>query len=105
MGSLVPDGEVEEPFILEAIFEKVVDTVNVDFLFHLQLVIIREVERNRHVGLPHAALHVVHGKGVGGAFFKIDCFAFVVELNWNFASIFRRLIFHLKCRACSNVFL
>ena len=27
---------------------------------------IREVERHRHVGLPHTALHVVHGKGVLG---------------------------------------
>ena len=103
MGSLVPDGEVEEPFIREAIFEKVVDTVNVDFLFHLQLVIIREVERNRHVGLPHAALHVVHGKGVSLAFFKIDFSAFVVEINWNCVSIFRRLIIHMKFRASSNV--
>ena len=34
-----------------------------DFL-NLQLVIIREVERHRHVGLPHTAFHVVHGKGV-----------------------------------------
>ena len=81
MGSLVPDGEVEEPFIREAIFEKVVDTVNVDFLFHLQLVIIREVEGHRHVGLPHAALHVVHGKGVGGAFIIFDGVALVVEIN------------------------
>ena len=27
---------------------------------------VREVERHRHVGLPHTALHVVHGKGMLG---------------------------------------
>ena len=54
---------------------------------------IREVERNRHVGLPHAALHVVHGKGVGAggdgffcAFvFKCYCIVFLQILN-RFAS-------------------
>ena len=38
----------------------------IDLFFHLQLVMVREVERHRHVGLPHTALHVVHGKGVLG---------------------------------------
>ena len=79
MGSLVPDGEVEEPFIREAIFEKVVDTVNVDFLFHLQLVMVREVEGDCHVGLPHAALHVEELQCVfaSGNFFLVAFTIFV----------------------------
>ena len=46
-------------------------------LFNLQFVIVGEVERHRHVGLPHTALHIEHGQGVGGAVFvQMDGFAF-----------------------------
>ena len=65
MGSLVPDGEVEEPLIIEAACKELIDISIINDFLHLQLVAIREVEGHRHVGLPHAALHVVHGKGVG----------------------------------------
>ena len=62
------DVEGENLLVLEAVFEQFVYTRNIDLLFDLQLVMVREVEGHRHVGLPHAALHVEHGQGVGGAF-------------------------------------
>ena len=37
---------------------------------------VREVERHRHVGLPHTALHVVHGKGVLGVLGERHLFVF-----------------------------
>ena len=43
-----------------------------------------EVERHRHVGLPHAALHVEHGQGVGGAFVEGEFFLLIVLIK-NFA--------------------
>ena len=46
--------------------QRVTNPGRIDLFFHLQLVMIREVERHRHVGLPHTALHVVHGKGMLG---------------------------------------
>ena len=46
--------------------QQAANPVRIDLFFHLQLVMIREVERHRHVGLPHTALHVVHGKGMLG---------------------------------------
>ena len=65
MGCLVLDGEVEDFLVFKAVFEVIVSNVGqIDFFLNLQLVIIREVERHRHVGLPHTAFHVVHGKGV-----------------------------------------
>ena len=62
------DVEGENFLVQETVFEQRVHVRNIDPLFDLQFVMIREVERNRHVGLPHTALHVVHGEGVGGAF-------------------------------------
>ena len=43
-----------------------------------------EVERHRHVGLPHAALHVEHGQGMGGAFVEGEFFLLIVLIK-NFA--------------------
>ena len=83
MGCLVLDGEVEDFLACKAVFEVIISNVGqIDFFLNLQLVIIREVERHRHVGLPHTAFHVVHGKGVLFAFvewFKICVFR--VEIN------------------------
>ena len=43
-----------------------------------------EVVGDRHVGLPHAALHVEHGQGVGGAFVEGEFFVLIVLIR-NFA--------------------
>ena len=64
MGCLVLDGEVEDFLVFKAFFEVRINLVQINLFLNLQLVIIREVERHRHVGLPHTAFHVVHGKGV-----------------------------------------
>ena len=82
MGCLVLDGEVEDFLVFKAIFEVWINLAQFDLFLNLQLVIIREVERHRHVGLPHTAFHIVHGKGVLFAFvewFKICVFR--VEIN------------------------
>ena len=72
MGCLVLDGEVEDFLACKAVFEVIISNVGqIDFFLNLQLVIIREVERHRHVGLPHTAFHVVHGKGVLLAFGEV----------------------------------
>ena len=72
MGCLVLDGEVEDFLVFKAVFEVIISNVGqIDFFLNLQLVIIREVERHRHVGLPHTAFHIVHGKGVLLAF--VEC--------------------------------
>ena len=68
MGCLVLDGEVEDFLVFKAIFEVRINLVQINLFLNLQLVIIREVERHRHVGLPHTAFHIVHGKGVLFAF-------------------------------------
>ena len=64
MGCLVLDGEVEDFLVFKAIFEVRINLVQINLFLNLQLVIIREVERHRHVGFPHTAFHIVHGKGV-----------------------------------------
>ena len=72
MGCLVLDGEVEDFLVFKAVFEVIISNVGqIDFFLNLQLVIIREVERHRHVGLPHTAFHIVHGKGVLFAFVEV----------------------------------
>ena len=72
MGCLVLDGEVEDFLVFKAVFEVIISNVGqIDLFLNLQLVIIREVERHRHVGLPHTAFHVVHGKGVLLAFAEV----------------------------------
>ena len=83
MGCLVLDGEVEDFLACKAFFEVIISNVGqIDFFLNLQLVIIREVERHRHVGLPHTAFHVVHGKGVLLAFGEvIKSSALRVEIN------------------------
>ena len=89
MGCLVLDGEVEDFLVFKAVFEIIISNVGqIDFFLNLQLVIIREVERHRHVGLPHTAFHVVHGKGVLLAFgeykrsvFRYKRSAFRVEID------------------------
>ena len=68
MRGQILDVEGEDLLVLEAVLEQIVYSRNIDLLFNLQLVVVGEVERHRHVGLPHAALHVEHGQGVGGAF-------------------------------------
>ena len=65
MGSQVFDGEAKQLRVLEERPEQLVYCIDINLFFNFQLVMIREVERHRHVGLPHAALHVVHGEGVG----------------------------------------
>ena len=74
MGSQVFDGEVKRLRVLEERLEQRVYCPDINLFFNFQLVMIREVERDRQVGLPHAALHVVHGKGVGagGQTFNFD---------------------------------
>ena len=82
MGCLVLDGEVEDFLVFKAVFEVIISNVGqIDFFLNLQLVIIREVERHRHVGLPHTAFHVVHGKGVLLAFGECKSSALRGERN------------------------
>ena len=81
MGCLVLDGEVEDFLACKAVFEVIISNVfQIDLFLNLQLVIIREVERHRHVGLPHTAFHVVHGKGVlaGGEVGNINRIGIVI---------------------------
>ena len=81
MGCLVLDGEVEDFLVFKAVFEVLSNVAQIDLFLNLQLVIIREVERHRHVGLPHTAFHVVHGKGVLFAFVEWKRSALRVERN------------------------
>ena len=82
MGCLVLDGEVEDFLACKAVFEVIISNVGqIDFFLNLQLVIIREVERHRHVGPPHTAFHIVHGKGVLFAFVEWKSSALRVERN------------------------
>ena len=82
MGCLVLDGEVEDFLACKAFFEVIISNVfQIDLFLNLQLVIIREVECHRHVGLPHTAFHVVHGKGVLLAFVECKSSAFRVEID------------------------
>ena len=64
------DVEGENFLVFETVLEQRVHVRNIDLLFDLQFVMVGEVERQRHVRLPHTALHVVHGQGVGGLVFK-----------------------------------
>ena len=67
--------------IREVGLQQAANIVRIDLFFHLQLVMVREVERHRHVGLPHTTLHVVHGKGVLGVLGEQHLvFALPVEL-------------------------
>ena len=84
MGGQILDVEGEDLLVLEAVLEQIVYSRNIDLLFNLQLVVVGEVERHCHVGLPHAALHVEHGQGVGGAFVEGEFFGLIVLIN-NFA--------------------
>ena len=82
MGCLVLDGEVEDFLACKAFFEVIISNVfQIDLFLNLQLVIIREVERHRHVGLPHTAFHIVHGKGVLFAFVECKSSALRVEID------------------------
>ena len=82
MGCLVLDGEVEDFLVFKAVFEVIISNVaQIDLFLNLQLVIIREVERHRHVGPPHTAFHIVHGKGVLFAFVEWKSSALRVEIN------------------------
>ena len=80
VGSQILDVEGEDLLVFEAVLEQIVYSRNIDLFLDLQFVVVGEVERHRHVGLPHAALHVEHGQGVGGAFFvSNDILALVIE--------------------------
>ena len=80
MGCLVLDGEVEDFLACKAVFEVIISNVGqIDFFLNLQLVIIREVERHRHVGFPHTTFHVVHGKGVGAGLQRCCFLALVLK--------------------------
>ena len=82
MGCLVLDGEVEDFLVCKAFFEvRISNAAQIDLFLNLQLVIIREVERHRHVGFPHTAFHIVHGKGVLFAFVEWKSSALRVEIN------------------------
>ena len=82
MGCLVLDGEVEDFLVFKAVLEGRINVFQFDLFLNLQLVIIREVERHRHVGLPHTAFHIVHGKGVLLAFVEvIKSSAFRAEID------------------------
>ena len=83
MGCLVLDGEVEDFLVFKAFFEVRINLVQINLFLNLQLVIIREVERHRHVGLPHTAFHVVHGKGVlaGGKIRDGDTCVFIIRFG------------------------
>ena len=81
MGCLVLDGEVEDFLACKAVFEVRINVVQIDLFLNLQLVIIREVERHRHVGPPHTAFHIVHGKGVLFAFVEFKSSALRVEID------------------------
>ena len=82
MGCLVLDGEIEDFLVFKEVLEGRINVVQLDLFLNLQLVIIREVERHRHVGLPHTAFHIVHGKGVLLAFVEvIKSSALRVELD------------------------
>ena len=70
MGGQILDVEGENFLVFETLLEQRVHIRNIDLLFDLQFVMVGEVERQRHVRLPHAALHVVHGQGVGGLVFQ-----------------------------------
>ena len=70
MGGQILDVEGENLLVQETLLEQLVHARNIDLLFDLQFVMVGEVERQRHVGFPHAALHVVHGQGVDVLFFQ-----------------------------------
>ena len=89
MGGQILDGKIKDFLVAKASLEILINTTQIDLLFNLQFVMIGEVERHRHVGLPHAALHVEHGQGVGGAFGEgeriavlINNFALLGECDW-----------------------
>ena len=84
MRSQILDVEGEDLLVLETFLEQIVYSRNIDLLFNLQLVVVGEVERHRHVGLPHATLHVEHGQGVGGAFVEGEFFVLIILIR-NFA--------------------
>lgn len=82
VGGQILDVEGEDLLVLEAVLEQIVYSRNIDLFLDLQFVVVGEVERHRHVGLPHSALHVEHGQRVGGAFGEGEGF---VVLNKNLA--------------------
>ena len=67
--ALKRDGKIKDFLVVKAISEILINITQIDLLFNLQFVIVGEVERHRHVGLPHTALHIEHSQGVGGAVF------------------------------------
>ena len=84
MGGQILDGKIKDFLVVKASLEILINITQIDLLFNLQLVVVGEVERHRHVGLPHAALHVEHGQGVGGAFVEGEFFGLIVLIK-NFA--------------------
>lgn len=82
--------------------QQAANPVRIDLFFHLQLCYDPwEVNATGHVGLPHTALHVVHGKGMLGVLGERHLFVFFalpVELiilipkDYAFGVTFQRLI-------------
>ena len=110
------DRELLAGGIRDVALQRFANPGRIDLFFHLQLVMIREVERHRHVGLPHTALHVVHGKGVLGVLGKRHrFFALPVELiiitikSYVFGAVQRLIIlvvagFDVADVGCNGVF-
>ena len=101
MRCLVLDVECKQIGGIEAALEPLIDICCINDFLNLQLVIIREVERHRHVGLPHTAFHIVHGKGVlaGGKIVDINRIGIVILCRIIFfilqiiTSIYNRFLF------------
>ena len=81
---LVLDVECKQIGSIEAALEPIIDICCINDFLNLQLVIIREVERHRHVGFPHTTFHVVHGKGVlaGGEVGDGDTCVFIIRFGF-----------------------
>ena len=106
MGGQILDVEGKNFLVQETALEQLVHARNIDLLFDLQFVMVGEVERQRHVGFPHAALHVVHGQGVDGFVFQgFRFFGPILEDVGFFVKFYRFLLFRLfiNLAACLGV--
>ena len=111
MRCLVLDVECKQIGSIEAALEPIIDICCINDFLNLQLVIIREVERHRHVGFPHTTFHVVHGKGVlaGGEVGNINrigivilcrIIAFIIQILQIITNIYKRFLIR-----CISIFL
>ena len=60
----IPEVEGKLQIVGEQAVKEIVDIFGIKLLLHGQLIFIREVEVDLHVGLPHTTLHVEHGQRV-----------------------------------------